>query len=241
MKIQFLGTRGEIEPQTIRHKMHTSTLFSHRGNRVMVDCGTTWLHQIKKARPTQIVLTHAHPDHAFGLKEGAPCPVWATAETWKLIDRFPIPKTQRRLIVPRKKHRIGGIQFEPFPLLHSLRCPAVGYRITSGKTKLFYAPDVAWIEEMEEALHGIQFYIGDGATIVRPMVRKKNGTIFGHATIRQQLTWCKKMNVPKMIITHCGSGIVSREEKAQKQIETLASERGIEWLIAYDGLKYECR
>lgn len=237
MKIQFLGTRGEIEPQTTRHKMHTSTLFSLRGNRVMVDCGATWLHQIKKARPTQIVLTHAHPDHAFGLKEGSPCPVWATAETWKLIDRFPIPKTQRRLIIPRKKHRIGGIQFEPFPLLHSLRCPAVGYRITSGKTKLFYAPDVAWIEEMEEALKEIQFYIGDGATIVRPMVRKKNGTIFGHATIRQQLTWCKKMQVPKMIITHCGSGIVSHEEKAQKQIETLAIERGIEWLIAYDGLK----
>lgn len=205
----------------------------------MVDCGTTWLHHIDTIKPDHIVLTHAHPDHAFGLKEGAPCPVWATAETWKLIAKFPIPKSQRRLIIPRKKHKIGGIQFEAFTLLHSIRCPAVGYRITSGKTIVFYAPDVAWIIELEEAFHGIQFYIGDGATILRNMIRKVKGTeeIFGHATIRQQMTWCKKMGVPKMIITHCGSAIVAREEKAKVQIEALAKEREVECLIAYDGMK----
>lgn len=239
MKITFLGTRGEIEPKTVRHRMHTSILFSHKGKRVMVDCGTTWLGKIDRIKPDHIVLTHAHPDHAFGLKRGTPCPVWATQETWKLIDKFPIPKSLRKLIKPRKKHRIGGIQFEPFKLLHSLRCPAVGYRITSGKTKLFYAPDVAWIEEMEDAFESIQFYIGDGATINRPMVRKdkKSGEIFGHATIRQQLTWCKKMGVPEMIITHCGSAVVAHEKKAQSQIAALAEERGIDCLIAFDGME----
>lgn len=238
MNIEFLGTRGEIEPKTKRHTMHTSLLLTHRGKRVMIDCGTTWLRKVKKVKPDQIILTHAHPDHAFGLKNGAPCPVWATAETWKLLDKFPIPKQNRKLITPHKKHRIGGIQFEAFPVLHSIRCPAVGYRITSGKTKLFYSPDVAWIIELEKAFRGIQFYIGDGATIVRNMIRRNKETdeIFGHATIRQQLTWCKKMKVPKMIITHCGSGIVSREEKAKKQIAKLSREQKVDFLIAYDGL-----
>jgi phosphoribosyl 1,2-cyclic phosphodiesterase len=239
MKIEFLGTRGEIEPKTRRHNMHTSLLLTHKGKRVMIDCGTTWLKGMKKVKPDQIILTHAHPDHAFGLKNGAPCPVWATEETWKLIDKFPIPKQNRKLIIPHKKHRICGIQFEAFPLLHSIRCPAVGYRITSGKTKLFYSPDVAWILEIEKAFQGIQFYIGDGATIVRNMIRRSKETdeIFGHATIRQQLNWCKKMKVPKMIITHCGSAIVSGEEKAQKQIAKLSRERKVDFLIACDGLK----
>ncbi len=219
--------------------MHTATLFSHEGSRVMIDCGETWLKKIKRMRPDHIILTHAHPDHAYGLKEGAPCPVWATKQTWKLLDRFPIPKSQRRIIEPYKKKRIGGIQFEAFKLLHSIRCPAVGYRITRGNMRLFYAPDVAWIEKMEKALKRIELYIGDGATITRPMIRKVKGTdqIFGHANVRQQLTWCQKMKVPKMIVTHCGSAIVTHENKAQKQISSLAEELNVAVEIAYDGMK----
>ncbi len=236
MKITFLGTRGEIKPKSKLHAMHTSTLFASKGKRVLVDCGTTWLGKIDRIKPDQIVLTHAHPDHAFGLKEGSPCPVWATKKTWKLIDAFPIPQKLRHVIEPRKKRRICGIQFEAFSLIHSLRCPAVGYRITCEKMRLFYAPDVAWIEQMDDALKNIQVYIGDGATITRIMIRKKGDKIFGHANVRQQLTWCKKHRVPEMIVTHCGSDIVSHAKKAEKQIVELAEERGIKVTIAYDGM-----
>lgn len=243
MKIIFLGTRGEIEPKTKLHRMHTSTLFIHEKNRVMIDCGTTWLGNIETVRPDHIILTHAHPDHAHGLKEGAPCPVFATKETWKIIDHFPIPKKQRHVITPRKKKRIGGIQFEAFDVLHSLRCPAVGYRIAKGNIRLFYVPDVAWIEEIDEAFDNIQIYIGDGATITRPMIRKAKGTdeIFGHATIRQQLTWCEKQGVPEMIVTHCGSDIVKRHKKTEKQITALGEKRGVRVCIAYDGMNLNMR
>lgn len=237
-KITFLGTRGEIEPKTKLHHMHTSTLFIHQKKRIMVDCGTSWLGKISSVRPDHIVLTHAHPDHAYGLKEGAPCPVWATKVTWDLIDKFPIPKKQRHIITPRKKRRIGSMQFEAFPLLHSVHCPAVGYRIIRGTFRLFYAPDVAYIENIEEAFDKINIYIGDGATITRPMIRKAKGSgvIIGHATIRQQLTWCKKQGVHQMIITHCGSDIVAHQKKAEKRIQALAEERNIEAVIAYDGM-----
>ncbi len=239
MKITFLGTRGEIEPKTKRHRMHTSLLLTHKGKKVMIDCGTTWLGKVNKVSPDYIVLTHAHPDHAEGLKEGAPCPVYATKTTWKLIDKYPIPKKLRRVLEPRKKKRIGGIQFEAFPVLHSVRCPAVGYRIPFGGKRLFYVPDVAWIEKMEEALHGVDLYIGDGATITRSMIRRVKGTeeIFGHANVRQQLTWCYKMGIPKMIVTHCGSDIVSHEKAAIQKIQALAEERGVEVKIAFDGMK----
>ncbi|HSX12191.1 MAG TPA: MBL fold metallo-hydrolase [Rhabdochlamydiaceae bacterium] len=240
MIIKFLGTRGEIEAKTRRHRMHTATLFSYRGKKVMVDCGKNWLGRFQRYQPDHIVLTHAHPDHAWGLKNGSPCPVWATQETWDLIKRYPIEKKQKHLLLPRTPKKIGGILFEPFPVLHSILCPAVGYRIRAGKATLFYVPDVLWIPDMQEAFRGIQVYIGDGATIQRCLVRrnKKTKELFGHAMIRQQLTWCRKQHVPKMIITHCGSDIVKGQEKrAIAKIKALAKQRGVEVEIAYDGLE----
>lgn len=238
MKLTFLGTRGEIKPKTKRHQMHTSLLLTHQGKKVMIDCGTSWLGKAEKIAPDAIILTHAHYDHAEGLKEGAPCPVYATSVTWSLIDSYPIPKRERSIIEPRKKKRICGIQFEAFPLLHSVRCPAVGYRITCGTTRYFYSPDVAWIDHLEEAFAKIDAYIGDGATITRNMVRKhkETGEIFGHAPIRQQLSWCEKMHVPLMIVTHCGSDIVAHEKTAQKKIVSLAEERNVKIVIAFDGM-----
>lgn len=222
--------------------MHTATLFSYLRKQILIDAGESWLGKLDTIlpKPDAIFLTHAHPDHAYGLQAGAPCPVFATQATWEIIDSFPIPQALRRVIAPGKKRRIGKISIEPFSLLHSLRCPAVGFRITCGKTKLFYAPDVAWIEKMEQALHKIQVYIGDGATITRNMIRKTKdtGAIFGHTTIRAQLTWCHKMGVPKMIVTHCGSDIVAHEMGATKKVKALAKERDVEVEIAYDGMSY---
>jgi hypothetical protein len=40
------------------------------------------------------------------------------------------------------------------------------------------------------------------------MVRKPGEVIIGHAPIRTQLTWCKKLGVPWAIFAHLGSEIV---------------------------------
>src|SRR5216110_1136725 len=72
MKLTFLGTRGEIEARTRRHRMHTSLLISYRGTRVMIDCGLDGLGKLKRVGPTALALTHAHPDHAWGLRNDAP-------------------------------------------------------------------------------------------------------------------------------------------------------------------------
>src|SRR5437867_10762517 len=82
MKLTFLGTRGEIEARTRRHRMHSSLLVSQRGKKVMIDCGLDWLGKFERLHPDAIVLTHAHPDHAWGLRKGAACPVHAPKETW---------------------------------------------------------------------------------------------------------------------------------------------------------------
>jgi glyoxylase-like metal-dependent hydrolase (beta-lactamase superfamily II) len=71
MTLRFLGTRGEIDARTRRHRMHTALLVSYRGANVMIDAGLDWLGKLKRVDPNAIALTHAHPDHAWGLKQGA--------------------------------------------------------------------------------------------------------------------------------------------------------------------------
>lgn len=238
MKIIFLGTRGYIDVRTKKHYRHTSTLICYKGKRVMIDCGLDWLGKLEQIKPDAIILTHAHPDHAWGLQNGAPCPVYATRASWRTKELKKFSISQKKTISDRQKIVISGITFEAFNEIHSLLCPGVGYRITAGKVSIYYAGDLISIDQRHAALKDTQLYIGDGATIVRPMVRRKGEKIFGHTTIRAQLGWCKKEGIPRAIITHCGTQIVAdRSGKAEAKIKQLAKEKNVNVAIAFDGMK----
>jgi phosphoribosyl 1,2-cyclic phosphodiesterase len=236
MKLTFLGTRGEIDVRTRRHRMHTSLLVSYRAANVMIDAGLDWLGKLKRVSPNAIVLTHAHPDHAWGLKQGAPCPVYAPEKTWQELKHYPID--DRHVIKERAPTKIRGITFEAFPVEHSILSPAVGYRVSVGRARIFYAPDLIFIHERSAALKGVQIYIGDGATVTRSFIRKRGKALIGHSPVRTQLTWCQKEGVPHAIITHCGSEVVTGDpHDIAAKIGAMAIERGIEVRIAYDGMK----
>jgi ribonuclease BN (tRNA processing enzyme) len=239
MKLTFLGTRGYIDARTPRHNMHTSTLVSYHDTNIMIDCGEDWLDKIHEMTPHAIFITHGHPDHAWGLRNGSPASVYATEETWEEnMKGFEIPGDFRHVLRLREPVEVGGISFEPFSVVHSTRAPSVGYRITAGEVAIFYVPDLVYIHERQAALKGAKVYVGDGATITRSMVRKPGDQLIGHTPIRTQLTWCQKEGVPKMIVTHCGSEIVEGDErKIETKIRSLAEERGVEVEVAYDGME----
>ncbi len=247
MKLTFLGTRGNIEARTVRHRMHSSMKVSYYEAQVIIDCGEDWLDEVGDWEVDAVVVTHAHPDHAFGLKEGAPCPVYATEAAWETMDAFDIE--QRRTMPERQLITIGGggqspgIRFEAFPVLHSTRAPAVGYRVSAGEVDIFYVPDVAWIEDRQAALSGVRVYVGDGATVTRSMVRKPGDVIIGHVPIQTQLTWCHKLDVPRAIFTHLGSEIVEGDKRTLRaEMRSLADERDLSEVdIAYDGMEVVLR
>lgn len=232
----FIGTRGNTIERTSRHRRHSSLLVQSEKQNIMIDCGADWLRSVARLSPTAVVLTHGHPDHAQGLARGAPCPVFATEETWQLLRTYPI--SHRRILIANVPFKLGDVTLTAFPVAHSVRAPAVGYRIARGKTAFFYAPDLVSIQDRRRALTGIDLYIGDGACIVHPIVRHRQGIAIGHSPIRTQLDWCQEQGVRDAIFTHCGSQIVTgNQEQLNALVGSLGQERDVTARIAFDGMR----
>ena len=235
MRLTFLGTRGNITRRSRLHWRHSALLISGGGSRVLIDCGRDWLGRVRALRPAAILISHAHDDHAAGLERGAPCGVYASAEAWSALAAWPM--SVRYVIPARHPFALAGFVVEAWPVEHSLLAPAVGYRVAMGSCRIFYVPDVARLVNPAAALHGIDLYVGDGATLERPLVRRRGARLIGHAAIRTQLSWCAMAGVRTAVFTHCGSGIVRSDPRAMEvALAAMAREHGVRARFAYDGL-----
>lgn len=236
MRLTFLGTRGYIDESSPRHSRHSALLVERNGERLMIDCGLDWQDELERIVPQSILLTHAHPDHVGGLRNGALCPVLATAETWKMLEDISV--TEQGTVNPGVPFDLCGLKVTAVAVDHSLRAPAVGYRIDDHQSSIFCAPDVANLPRPHLALEGIDLFIGDGTAGTGSLLRVEEGRLCGHAPLATQLNWCRKAGVQRMLVTHCGRELVVEEDKGSAdQINALSAEFDIAVDIAYDGMQ----
>lgn len=217
--------------------MHSALMLIARGKRLLLDAGETWSGKLASLAPDWIAITHAHPDHSFGLTEQTDVPVYVSQESRELLARYPIRRF--RVFDDGETLRLGPFRVRPYDVVHSIRAPAVGFRVSADGTTLAYNPDVVSIAEERRALRGVDVYVGDGATLTRPMVRRRGDVLFGHTTVRAQLNWCRRNGIKRAYIVHCGKQLVEMNAaELQRRVDELAGPE-VRAIVARDGLRVE--
>jgi ribonuclease BN (tRNA processing enzyme) len=241
MIIGFPGTKGEIEESSTRHKYHSSLTLGYKSTRALIDLGVKYNPVLMREINDFdfILITHAHPDHyIWTLKneERIKIPVYTTKVTF---DYGKYKPKNYRIIEPDTEVRLRDLKVTAYRVIHSLRCPAVAYKIR-GDRSIVYAPDIVDFEKDKSSiLEGIDLLIADGSSLNVNMVRRKDDKLFGHTRIGTTIGWCKKYGINQLIITHCGKQVVTMDEhELEKKIREY-SEGKVEVKVAYDNWTFK--
>jgi ribonuclease BN (tRNA processing enzyme) len=196
---------------------------------------------LEKIRPDAIFVSHAHPDHGWGLWEGTSLPVHASAATHRLLAELPL--LDRVTLAPSEPVRIGPFRLTACPVIHSIRCPCIGARIEIDGFTLVYSGDVVAFEDPDSALHDADLYIGDGSTLTGKLVRRhQSGALLGHTTVRAQLGWLARRGIVRAVFSHFGKEAIEMGDDALRAaLEELAAANppGCAVTAAFDGLEME--
>ena len=213
MRLHFYGTKGYVEERSRAHSGHSAFTVEASGFRLLCDFGQNRKGLLEKIRPDAIFVSHAHPDHAWGLEEGTEVPVHASAITHEITRDLPIEN--RVTLEPERTVSAGPFRLTVFPVIHSVRCPCIAVRIESAGLVLVYSGDIISFERPEAALSGADVYIGDGSTLRGSLVRRhRTGALMGHTTVSAQLGWLGKYGIRRAIFSHFGKGPIEMGEPA---------------------------
>lgn len=241
MFLHFYGTKGYVEESSPAHTGHSAFVVESGGFRLLCDFGQNRKGMLEKIAPDAVFVSHAHPDHAWGLEEGTELPVYASAITHELTKDFSLGR--RIALEPGKSEKVGPWRLTAHPAVHSVRCPCVAARVETPEGVFVYSGDIVSFARPAEALAGARLYIGDGSTLTGSLVRRhSSGVLIGHTTVRAQLGWLDKHGVPRAVFSHFGKGPIEMGEEAlwQKVAELAAAKAPrCEVSTARDGLRLE--
>jgi ribonuclease BN (tRNA processing enzyme) len=241
VRLHFYGTKGYVEESSPAHSGHSAFTIESDGFRLLCDFGENRKGLLKKIRPDAIFVSHAHPDHSWGLEEGTGLPVYASEITHALTEKFAV--ANRVVLDPGRKVRVGPFRLTAFSVVHSVRCPCIAARLEISGRILVYSGDIIAFERPEAALEGAEIYVGDGSTLKGSLVRRHpSGTLIGHTTVRAQLGWMSKHGIPHAVFSHFGKGPIEMGDEAlRKALGDLVSERApaCQVTAARDGASFE--
>jgi len=241
VRLQFYGTKGYVPESSRTHAGHSAFVVEENGFRLLCDFGENRKGMLERIRPDAIFVSHAHPDHGWGLWEGTDVPVFASPFTHELLKELPL--LDRRVLSPGEAVSIGPFRLSPHPVIHSVRCPCIGARIVLDDFTLVYSGDIVAFEDPDAALADADLYVGDGSTLTDSLVRRHpSGVLIGHTTVRAQLGWLARHGVVRAVFSHFGRGPIEMGDEALGDaLEKLAaaSPPGCAVTAAHDGLELE--
>lgn len=223
MRVEILGTRGNIPLSARAHARHSGILID---GRLLLDLGET---SYLRRRPKHIFITHLHPDHAALLRSE----VALAAETY-------VPEPCRAL--PQAKVisglvRAGAHRVVPVPTRHSVHVRSVGYVVEKGRRRIFYSSDLFSIHPRYRSRLGrLDLVITDGSFIRRGgfvRVDAATGRRFGHAGIPDLVAFFRPFT-SRIVITHFGSWFYSDIAASRRRIAALSD--GGRVIAARDGM-----
>jgi len=185
MKLTFLGTRGETEKTSKFHKNHSAIRLETHNKIILLDFGKSWQGKLKFINPDFIWISHAHPDHALGLKgEETNIPVFMSKETSDRLPENKFPLKNRRIV--KGDFKFGSIPAKEISVEHSTKAPMSGLIIETDEGKIGYFPDILDIPD-KSILKELSIYVGDGSSLTRDIVRTIKGKRVGHASMTTQM------------------------------------------------------
>jgi ribonuclease BN (tRNA processing enzyme) len=240
MLLRFYGTKGYVKARSRSHAGHSAFTVEAAGFRLLCDFGENRKGRLGAIGPDAIFVSHGHPDHAWGLAEGAKVPVLASESTHALLSEYPLARRVR--LEPGRAEAVGPFRLTAFAVVHSIRCPCVAARVETPEGTLVYSGDIVTFEapeSAEQALAGADVYVGDGSTLTASLVRRhSSGALLGHTTVRAQLAWLAKAGVPRAVFSHFGEEPIAMGDRAlESAIKELARAKapGCEVFVARDG------
>jgi len=227
MKIRILGTRGEIEEEAPRHRLHSGVLVDKT---LLLDLGEK---EFLNLSPTAILITHLHPDHAFFVREPGPVevPLYAP-EPYKSMD----------ILIPGEEFRIGEYTLRAIPVHHSKLVHSLAYRVEKDGQKFLYTGDIIWIDKKYHHLLGdLDLVITDGSYFRKGgMIRRdeKTGQIFGHNGI-PDLLQLFSVFTRHILLVHFGSWFFGDVAGSEEKLVQLGKRMEMEVQVGYDGMEID--
>ena len=227
MHFVFLGTSGAVPG---RDRDTTSILFVGDGDVVLVDCGGSPAQKLLRAGSdpralTRLVITHFHPDHAYGLpslvqtlfllgrtaplriacREEHLAPLRSLLDVFGLLDRPGLFPVVWEPVPPREGFAVGasrGFAITASPNAHGTM-PNMALRFESpGRRTVVYSSDTGPCAAVEALARGAHTLIHE-ATF---SARRQRG-IGAHSTAAEAGEIATRAGVTRLILAHIDAGL----------------------------------